>query len=148
MPASVVSEIDRVAVQMKDTIRFLPPSIRMARTRVMLWVFFISVWRKLAKARRSLRRLQRSIENCPVELEISAMRKLDPVMGEVLALYLAALDELLALELSGPGQRFVVRFIAGRLDTICADVEDLQETAALASSERFREFVKNSLETV
>ena len=40
----------------------------------------------------------------------------------------------------------VYRFAARQLYRICDEVEDLQETFALASSVRFREFVERSLE--
>ena len=141
MATSVVSDIDRVAVQMKDAIHpltLIPPG------RIRLWVRVFPVFRRLASLRSALRELRRLTASAAAfeTLDDAVPDGLAELMGQLLVVFRLAADNM-----NSAPMPIVYRFAARQLYRICDEVEDLQETFALASSARFREFVERSLET-
>ena len=102
------------------------------------------VFRCLASLRSALRESRR------LTASAAALKALDEAVPDELAermgQHLADL-RLAADNVNSAALPIVCRFAARELYVICDEVEDLQETFALASSARFREFVERSLET-
>ena len=142
MTSSVVSDIDRIAVQMKDAIR---PLTSMPSGRIPLWMRAFQVFRRLASLRSTLRKLRRLTASAAAfeTLDEAVSDGLAELMGQLLAAFRRAADNM-----DSAAMPIVYRFAARRLYRICDEVEDLQETFALASSARFHAFVDRSLETL
>ena len=139
MTTSVVSDIDRVALQMTDAIR---PLMSMPSGRIPLWMRAFQVFRRLASLRSALRELRRLTASAAAfeTLDEAVPDGLAERMGQLLAEVRLAADNMKSAPMP-----IVYRFAARQLYRICDEVEDLQETFALASSARFREFVDRSL---
>ena len=143
MIASAMPDVDRVGVQVKNAARVLPAGLVQGRVR--LWVNAFRMYRRFAATRRSLRRLRRSISRDAVFQAPDGVELLSGIaqsMGEILL----ALRSM-AADVGAADRPPVYRPAARQLDALCDEAEDLQETAALASSPRFREFVERELET-
>ena len=144
MIASAMPAVDRVAIQAKNAMQVLPPAATV-QGRVRLWVNAFRMYSRFAATRSSLRKLRRSLVHDAVfetPAGAGALSGIAQSMGQILPGLRRMADDV------GSADRpSAYRFAARQLDALCDEVEDLQETAALASSVRFREFVERSLET-
>ena len=141
MIASALPDVDRVAVQVKNAAQVLPAELVQGRVRLCVNAF--RMYLRFAAMRRNLRRLSRSISRSDALPDVELLSGISQSMGEILP----ALRGM-AADVGAADRPPVYRPAARQLDALCDEVEDLQETAALASSPRFREFVERSLETV
>ena len=142
MTTSAVSDIDRVVVRMKDAIR---PLTLVPSSRIPLWMRAFQVFRRLASLRSGLRELRRLTTSAAAfeTLDEAVSDGLAERMGQLLADVRLAADNMKSAPMPT-----VYRSAARQLYRICDEVEELQDTLALASSARFREFVEHSLETL
>ena len=135
--ASTMPDVARIAGQVQAL------QLALMRDRINPWLNAVGIWYHVVSLRRDLRQLRLQCEGLEVP-DAAATGALTRVAQELSGF----LDRILRVrDRAQASDRSAYRFVARHLDSLYDEMEDLQETAALAASARFREFVVSELET-
>ena len=143
MIAPAMPDIDLVGAQATSATEALQSALR-AHGRIRPWVNVLSAWRGFFTVNSKLQLLRLRIREYAAD-DIGTAQEWGKT-SELLSKLLSELQQVRDIAVS-PDSPYAYRLTVRWVDALLDDVDDLQETTALASSTRFREFVERSLET-